>query len=101
MRQPKALGTGLFAGAACAACCAPPIIATLGLAAGFAATAAVVFGIAAAVAIAILAATALAASRQRTASCATDEPGPVSVSTPVRRTASTETTATKRLQEPR
>lgn len=47
----KALARGGFVAAACMACCAPPIIAALGLTAGLAATAGVFLGLAAAVAV--------------------------------------------------
>jgi hypothetical protein len=50
----SALGTGAFVGAAGAACCAPPLIAALGLTLGLAAVAGVVAGIAAAVAVVVI-----------------------------------------------
>ena len=39
MKAHRALGSGAFAAAACVACCAPPVIAALGITAGLAAVA--------------------------------------------------------------
>jgi nitrate/nitrite transporter NarK len=81
----KALGTGAFAGVACAACCAPPIIAALGLTLGLAAVAGVVAGFAVAVAVVILGVTAIAARRQRARRAPVTGDSPVSVPAPTRR----------------
>ena len=48
MNARQALGRGGFAAAACVACCAPPIIAALGVTAGLAATVGILLGLAAA-----------------------------------------------------
>jgi mercuric ion transport protein len=54
MNLPRALRSGGVAAAACTACCAPPIIAALGLTAGLAATVGIFLGLAAAVAVVLL-----------------------------------------------
>ena len=85
----QALGTGAFAGVACAACCAPPIIGALGVTFGLAAVAGVIGGIALAVAVVILgvsAATARRAAVRRSAATGVDvEPVSVPVAPPGRR----------------
>ena len=71
MNVPKALRSGGFAAAACTACCAPPIIAALGLTAGLAATAGIFLGLTAAVAVLLLGAGFVIRRRTqpRTSSC--------------------------------
>ncbi len=54
MNHRDALARGGFVAAACVACCAPPIIAALGAAAGLAALTGVFIGLAATVAVAII-----------------------------------------------
>ncbi len=54
MNARQALGRGGFAAAACVACCAPPIIAALGVTAGLAATVGILLGLAAAIAVALV-----------------------------------------------
>lgn len=54
MNPRQALGRGGFVAAACVACCAPPIIAALGVTAGLAATAGIFVGLAAAVAVVLI-----------------------------------------------
>ena len=66
MNARQALGRGGFAAAACVACCAPPIIAALGVTAGLAATAGIFLGLAAAIAV-VLAGGAWIAARTRRA----------------------------------
>ena len=51
MNTRQAIGRGGFAVAACVACCAPPIIAALGVTAGLAATAGIFVGLAGAIAV--------------------------------------------------
>lgn len=51
MNTRQALGRGGFVAAACVACCAPPIVAALGVTAGLAATAGIFLGLAAAIAV--------------------------------------------------
>lgn len=54
MNARQALGRGGFAAAACVACCAPPIIAALGVTGGLAATAGLFLGLAAAIAVVLI-----------------------------------------------
>ena len=54
MNVRQALGRGGFVAAACVACCAPPIIAALGVTAGLAATAGIFVGLAAAIAVVLI-----------------------------------------------
>lgn len=79
------LSTGGFVGAACAACCVPPLIASLGLVGGLAATAGLVGGIALAVAVLIGGiATVTARRRSRRGGC-DESPTTVMVDAPVGR----------------
>lgn len=79
----QALGTGALAGAACVACCAPPILAALGLTLGLAVLAGVMAGLAVAVAVAVIGVAAVSARRARPTRC---EPvAPVAVAAPRRR----------------
>ena len=87
MNARQALGRGGFAAAACVACCAPPIIAALGVTAGLAATAGIFVGLAAAVAV-VLAGAAWIASRTRRTHSGCDTPATVEavrVAAPTRR----------------
>jgi hypothetical protein len=81
----QAFGRGGFVAAACVACCAPPIIAALGLTAGLAATAGIFLGVAAAIAVVLIGgASILARTRRPTGAtgCTTaGEPVPVAVPT--------------------
>ena len=100
MSEPKpvrrAVGQGAFAAAACTACCAPPILAALGLTAGLAVVGLVFLGIAAAVAVVSIGLTAVLVRPWRRArvpgdtACAPTAPTaePVPVDGPVRRRAS-------------
>ncbi len=65
MNARQALGRGGFAAAACVACCAPPIIAALGLTAGLAATAGIFIGLAAAIAVVLVGGTWILARTRR------------------------------------
>jgi mercuric ion transport protein len=87
VRSRFALERGAFVGAACVACCAPPIIVTLGVTAGLAATAGIFLGIAAVVAVILAGGAWLATRRRRRAApCdASPAPGPVPVAGPTRR----------------
>jgi hypothetical protein len=86
VRARRALGTGGFAAAACVACCAPPIIAALGLTAGLAATAGIFLGLAAAIAVLLVGGAWILARtrrpRKRFASEPTGEPVPSSGANP-------------------
>ncbi len=87
MNARQALGRGGFAAAACVACCAPPIIAALGVTAGLAATAGIFLGLAAAIAV-VLAGGGWILTRTRRATGATERGTanePVPVSAPTRR----------------
>ena len=64
MNLRNALAKGGLAGAACVACCAPPLILGLGITAGIAATAALFLGIAVAIAIALIGGGALLVRRR-------------------------------------
>ena len=79
----RAAGSGAFVAVACVACCAPPLIAALGLTAGLAAVIGVFLGLAAAVAVVLLGAGWIAARRRqrRVASCSPPEPVPVVMTT--------------------
>jgi len=82
-----ALGRGGFAAAACVACCAPPLVAALGVTAGLAAAVGIFLGLAAATAV-VLAAGAwiLTRARSRSGRRANDPSGaPVPVAAPTRR----------------
>jgi nitrate/nitrite transporter NarK len=86
MNVRNALGTGGLAGAACAACCAPPLIAALGLTVGLAAVAGVIVGIAAAIAVVILGAGYVANRRNKAARATCASPSdPVALAAPTRR----------------
>ena len=65
MNVRQALGRGGFAAAACVACCAPPIIAALGVTAGLAATVGIFVGLAAAIAVVLVGAAWIAARTRR------------------------------------
>jgi hypothetical protein len=78
----QALGTGAGVGVACVACCAPPIIAALGITLGLAAVAGLVAGIAGVVAVLFLGFGAITARRRQRRH---PEPEPISVATPTRR----------------
>lgn len=67
MNVRQALGRGGFAAAACVACCAPPIIAALGVTAGLAATVGIFVGLAAAIAVVLVGAAWIAARTRRAA----------------------------------
>lgn len=86
-RQAFARG-GLVAGA-CVACCAPPIIAVLGVTAGLAAAVGIFLGLAAAVAVLLFGGTWIAAGRARRRAPGADDGDPagetVAVAAPVRR----------------
>jgi hypothetical protein len=72
--------------AACVACCAPPFIATLGVAAGLAAVAAVFVGLAAAVGVVLLAGAWIVAKRRpRRSEVPVPVAAPVAVAAPTRR----------------
>jgi len=86
MTPRHAAGNGAIAAAACVACCAPPIIAALGLTAGLAVTAGVFLGIAAAIAVAILGTTSILARRARPKRTTTCRPATtVAIEAPTRR----------------
>jgi chromate transport protein ChrA len=82
----QAFGRGGFVAAACVACCAPPIIAALGLTAGLAATAGIFLGLAAAIAVVLIGGTWILARTRRHASTTECEPAgeSVPVSAPTR-----------------
>ena len=80
----RAPGTGMFAGIACAACCAPVIIAALGAIVGLAA-AALFAGVAAAVGVFILGVFAIKVHRRRSSPTGEPAPGPVAIAGPARR----------------
>lgn len=86
MNGRQALGRGGFAAAACVACCAPPIIAALGLTAGLAATAGIFLGLAAAIAVVLAGGTWLLARTRRHAGAIDRGPSdaPVPVAGPTR-----------------
>ena len=87
MNGRQALGRGGFAAAACVACCAPPIVAALGLTAGLAATAGIFLGLAAAIALVLIGGSwILARTRRHATRGDSDHPGePVPVAAPTRR----------------
>jgi chromate transport protein ChrA len=76
-----AAARGGFVAAACVACCAPPIIAALGVTAGIAATAGIFLGLAAAVAVVLLGVVWITSRRTRN----DPSPGSVPVPAPTRR----------------
>lgn len=82
-----ALGRGGFVAAACVACCAPPIIATLGVTAGLAATAGIFLGLAAAIAVVLAGGAWILARARRQGGAGACEPtgSPVPVAAPTRR----------------
>jgi hypothetical protein len=82
MRARAAARKGGFAAAACVACCAPPLIATLGVAAGLAVVAAVFVGLAAAIGVVLVAGSWIIAKRRSPRS---EAPAPVAVAAPTRR----------------
>ena len=85
MNARQAFGRGGFVAAACVACCAPPIIAALGLTAGLAATAGIFLGLAAAIAVVLIGGAWIRARSRRRADvtwcAAAGEPVPVSAPT--------------------
>lgn len=84
MTARTAVGRGVLGGAACAACCAPPIVAALGVAGGLAATIGIFVGLAAAIAIVLVAGTWIVARLRRPA-CDPGAVEPVAVAAPARR----------------
>lgn len=82
----QAFGRGGFVAAACVACCAPPIIAALGVTAGLAATAGIFVGLAAAIAVVLIGGAWILARTRRPAGATGCETGgdPVPVSAPTR-----------------
>ena len=88
MNPRQALARGGFASAACVACCAPPIIAALGVTAGLAASVGIFLGLAAAIAVVLAGGAWIIARVRQPTPCAEDE-GPaseaVAVAAPVRR----------------
>jgi hypothetical protein len=99
MNARQALGRGGFVAAACVACCAPPIIAALGVTAGLAATAGIFIGIAAAVAVVLVGGTWILA-RTRRASPGGDA-APVRMPMPIRRDALGHETSDRSGESPR
>jgi chromate transport protein ChrA len=83
----QALGRGGFVAAACVACCAPPIIAALGVTAGLAATAGIFLGLAAAIAVVLIGGAWILARTRRHSGRSESEPNavPVPVAAPTRR----------------
>lgn len=86
MNARQAFGRGGFVAAACVACCAPPIIAALGLTAGLAATAGIFLGLAAAIAVVLIGGAWILTRARHHASAAECEPSdaPVPVAAPTR-----------------
>ena len=82
MNPREALGRGGFAAAACVACCAPPIIAALGITAGLAATVGIFLGLAAAIAV-LLIGGAWVVGRARRSMTSRSDVGPTTTSIPV------------------
>ena len=80
MNPRNALARGGLVAAACVACCAPPIIAALGVTAGLAATAGIFLGLAAAIAVVVIGAGWIVA---RTRGRARHRNGPVPLADPV------------------
>ena len=74
MRARQALGRGSLASAACVACCAPPIIAALGVTTGLAATAGIFLGLAAAIAVVLVGGGWIVARARRRSGSAESEP---------------------------
>lgn len=88
MNARQALGRGGVAAAACVACCAPPIIAALGVTAGLAVTAGVFLGLAAAIAVVLTGGAWIFSRTRRHVTCGESEhPELVSVAAPTRRSA--------------
>ena len=87
MKWREHLGTGGLIGAACAACCVPPLIASFGLIGGLAVTAGLVGGIAVAVAVLLGGVGFVLARRRRAATSCVSADGPVLVDPPTRRSA--------------
>lgn len=85
MNVRQAFGRGGFVAAACLACCAPPIIAALGVTAGLAAAAGVFLGIAAAVAVVLLGVSTIAVRWRRATTCEPTAIDPVAVASPTMR----------------
>ena len=87
MNTRQALGRGGFVAAACAACCAPPIIAALGVTAGLAAPAGMFRGLAAAIAVVLIGGAWILARARRQGGAGECEPTgvPVPVAAPTRR----------------
>lgn len=86
MNPRQALGRGGFAAAACVACCAPLIVAALGVTAGLAATAGIFIGLAAAIAVVLVGGSwILARIRRDVRTTHGPDTGPVPVPAPTRR----------------
>lgn len=79
MKIRDSLTKGGLAGAACVACCAPPLILALGLTAGLAATAAVFLGLAAAITVVLIGGGAVVARRRSHQPPPVDAPVAVSI----------------------
>lgn len=76
------LGAGGLIGAACAVCCVPPLIASLGVVAGLAATAGLIGGIAAAVAVLLFGLGVVMRRRTRPSSCSGGRSDQVQIAAP-------------------
>lgn len=79
------LGTGGLIGAACAACCIPPLIASLGIVGALALTAGIIGGIAVATAVLFSGIGVLVARRHRTANACPPVQPPTFIDPPKRR----------------
>lgn len=91
MKPRKALARGGLAAAACVACCAPPLIAALGVTMGLATAAGVFVGLAAAIAVLLVGGAWIAARVRRSStrsSACTPASSSVPVAPPVRRESS-------------
>jgi len=69
MNLRRALASGGLTATACLACCAPPVIAALGVTAGLATLAGLFVGLTAAIAVALLGVAAVVVRRRRRRSC--------------------------------
>ncbi len=85
MKWREHLGTGGLIGAACAACCVPPLIASFGLVGGLALTVGLVGGIAVAIAVLLGGVGLIVARRRRATNVCAPNPGPTFVDSPSRR----------------
>jgi hypothetical protein len=70
MKPRRALASGGLTATLCLACCAPPIIAALGLTAGVATLAGLFVGLTAAIAVVVLGVAAIEVRRRRRRACA-------------------------------